>query len=167
MKGHVLGIKKSSLLIASFFVNALAFFALLFVSIFLFKSSSLWFFYLCLFCGQHLLIKAMLFHLDSSCYFGTLLFLVGTLGQIIEFKAGLTFSAVYFLLAFAFASLATYCFFNQKFHLVLFIVFAGNALAWFFYKINFISLGIFIAICLSLVLLFVLKYLISNFAKRS
>lgn len=167
MKGQVFGIKKSSLLIASFIANALAFIVLLFVSIFVFKSYNLWFFYLCFFCGQHLLIKSLLFHLDSSCYFGTLLFLLGGFGQIIELRSLSPFYGVYILLAFAFASFAAYCFFNQKFHLILFIVFFGNALAWFFYKINLISIYIFIAICVSLVLLFVVKYLLTNFSKRS
>lgn len=151
----------------SFLFNSLAFLTFLFLSIFIFKNYYAWFFFFCLFCGLHLITKACLFHLDSSTYFGSLLFLLGGFGLIVHFMSLFAFAPVYYLLAFAFASLFTFLLFNQKFHLVLFIVFLGCALAWFFYKINFISLPIFIAICVALVLLFVLKYLIKNYLRRS
>ncbi len=166
MQGRVLGLKKTLILSISFYLSLLAITVSSTLSIVLMKNYYAWFFFLCLFAGSHLLIKSILFRLDSCCYFGFILLLVGAFGLIVHLMGIMKFASVYYILAFSFASFATYCFYLQRFHLYLFLILLAVDIAWFFYKINFISLYIFIAILGAGVLLFILKYLFKNFLRR-
>ena len=167
MQGRVFKLKKTTILSISFYFAITAFLVSTVLSVVLIRNYYAWFFFFCLFVGLHLLVKSLLFHLDSCCYFGLLLFFIGAFGIIVQFLNLLYFQSVYYLLAFAFASYFTYCFFNQKFHLVLAFSFFLVDVVWFFYKINLVSIWIFIAFVGLIVLSFVLRYLLKNFLKKS
>ncbi len=167
MQGRVFYIKKTTILSISFYSAIISIAASTLLTILLMKNYYIWFDFFCLFSGMHLLIKSMLFRLDSCCYFGSTLFFIGAFGLLIHFLSLFTFQEIYYMLAFSFSSFVTYCFFKQKFQLLISLILFFAALLWFFYKINVIPLWIFIAFLVSLVLLFVVKHLIKNFARRS
>ncbi len=166
MQGRIFHIKKTTILSISFYFAILAFLTAMVLSIVLLKNYYLWFFFFCVFAGGHLIIKSLLFHLDSACYFGSLLFFVGAFGLTINFLHINYFSSVYYILAFSFASYFTYCFFEQHFQLALALILLSIDIAWFFYKINLLSLWIFIAFLTALVLIFVVKFLFKNYLRR-
>lgn len=166
MQGRIFKIKKTTILSFSFYLAILSFIVASVLTIVLLKNYYVWFFFFCLFAGLHLLLKSVLFYLDSCFYFGSLLFLIGAFGLLTHFLNLLYFQSVYYILAFAFSSYFTFCFFNQKFHLIAGVCPFLIDIAWFFYKINMITVWIFIAFVLALVLLFVVKYLLKNYLRR-
>lgn len=167
MEGRVFKIKKTTILSVSFYLAFVLFLLFTLLSIFLFKNYYLWFFFFSLFVGGHLLIKSGLFRLDSSCYFGSVLFWIGVFGIIVNSLGLYLMQSVYYILAFSFASFTTFCFFRQRFHLLLSLILIIIDIAWFCYKIKLIALPIFIAILVTCVLSFAMRYLISNIFKRS
>ncbi len=167
MEGRIFKIKKTTILSVSFHMTFLLFALFTLLSIFLFKNNYLWFFFFCLFIGGHLLIKSSLFRLDSSCYFGSVLFWVGVMGLLVNSLGLYFFQSVYYILAFSFASFTTFCFFRQRFHLLLSLILFIIDIAWFCYKVKLIALWVFIMVLVTCVLSFVIRYLISNVFKRS
>lgn len=166
MRGRILGIKKTTILAISFVLAFVFIIAATFLSTLLYRNYIIWFFFFCLFSGVHLLIKASLFRIDSSCYFGFLLFFVGLTGVLVQILGLFALQSVYFILAFALSSFATFCFFGQKFQLWIAIILFLIDLAWFFYKINLLPFWIFIAILCLGVLSFILKYLIKSYTRK-
>lgn len=166
MRGRIFGIKKSYILLSLLVFVCAVFLSTSLVSIFVFNLYYLWFFIFCLCCGVFQLVKGILFRFDSCFYFGVLLLLVGGIGFYTTFSGDVYFQSVYYILAFAIASYFTYVFFNQKFQLYLSILLYFADLIWLFVKIKFISLGIFLALLFTSVLLFILIYTIINMLSK-
>ena len=146
MRGRIFGVKKTTIMSISFYLAFLLIITSTLLSVFLLKNNFVWFFFLCLFCGLHLLVKAVLFHADSSCYFGSILFFIGGFGLIVHFCGLFYFASVFYISAFALSSFFTFLFFKQVFHLWIAIAIIVSDIAWFFYKINLLPLWIFVAI---------------------
>lgn len=155
MRGRVFGIKKTTILTASFFVNlSLCLFLILF-SIFFWQNYFLWFFIFCFFAGLHAIIKSMLFRLDSACYLGFLLCFLGVAGFTVYFL-DLPFKYFYFMMAAALASFVSFLFTKQKFHIFLGILLFASGLLSFLYCINVLNLAVFLSIYLLFLFIFVL-----------
>ena len=161
MRGRIFGIKKSYILTSAFVLLAAAFLALTLLTILLFKQYYLWFFIFCACCGGYQLLKGVLFHFDSAFYFGILLLSVAGTGFYSTFFNGY-FQSLYYILDFAIASYLTFVFFGQKFQLYLAILLYFVALFWLFFKIKFISIGIFVALTCASVVIFILYYSLVN-----
>lgn len=158
MRGRIFQVKKTTLLALSFCLCCVAF-----VSISLFLAVELkryndWFFVFCTFVGLHFCLRAFLMRVDSSCYLGTTMLLVGLSYFYCNNMGIYNLYSAFILLAFAFGSFFTYCSFKQSFQLALFLslIFATFALA--FYLLNAISVYIFLALLLLCVLLLVCRY---------
>ena len=166
MRGRILGIKKTTWLALSFWSAILFTITATLLSTLLFKNYYIWFYFFCLFSGHHMLIKAILFRVDSSCYFGFLLFFIGLAGILTEIFNYFELQSVFFVLAFSFASFFTFCFFGQRFQFWIALLITFIDLAWFFYKINILPFWFFIAILGACVLLFIVKYLIKSYTRK-
>ncbi len=165
MRGRVLGIKKTNILRCSFFIVWLLIITETVLSIVLLKNNYLWFYGFCLLLGLHLLIKASLFRLDSSCYFGFLLFFIGLSGIFWNFLPISNYIGSMLIFSFFLASFMTFLFYRQRFQLfIAFILFFAGACQLLF-EIKLIPFWISLAIGGVGVLLFILKYLF--FVKRS
>lgn len=161
MRGRILGVKKTTIVSFSFYLTFLFIISSTLLTTLLLKNYFLWFFFLCLFCGTHLLIKAVLFRVDSSCYFGFLLFFIGISG-ILDSFLHITFVSALYIFSFALASFLTFCFFKEFFQFYLGLALFIIGLAWFFYKIYLLPLWIFLAILTACVLLFVIRELVTK-----
>ncbi len=165
MNGRVFGIKKSLILRSSALLFSWAFFAFIFVCIFVLKNPPLWFFGFCLFLGVFELIKGFLFGLDSSLYFGSLLTGIGTVGFIFIYTNTSSYAAFFICLAFILASVVTYIFCKQSLHLILaFSIFFVSLYSLLLAK-NFISTSIFIAFVVPFLVLLVLEMFL-HFKRR-
>ena len=159
MRGRIFTIKKTTLLRLSFIINLVLFIVMSAISFFVIRNYNLWFFMFCIFIGLHLILKSMLFKFDSSCYFGTLLFLLGLM-YIYTIVFNITnFYVVFIVIAFALASFFTGFFFKQSFHYFLSFSLYFVSLDMLFYLINFISIWIFLALLALIVILLICKYL--------
>lgn len=168
MRGRIFHIKKTTILSVSFWLAILLSITAIVLSMVLFQNFNIWFYFFSLFCGIYLSIKSALFGLDSSCYFGSLLTLVGAFGILIDILHLFEIQSVYFLLSFSFASFTTYCFYSQKFQLYIAIALFFVTTAWFLCKINLLSIWIFIAIVVACMLSFIVRYLVQCYrCKRS
>lgn len=166
MRGRILGIKKSYILIAALVLLAVTFLTLTLLTILLFKQYYIWFFILCACCGVYQLLKGTLFRFDSAFYFGILLLSVAGTGFYCTY-CNSYFQSLYYILDFAIASYFTFVFFGQKFQLYLGILLYFVALFWLFFKIKFISIGIFVALTCISVVIFILYYsLVNRWAKK-
>ena len=155
MQGRIFGIKKSTWLKISGGINlSLLVFFILF-SIFFIKNYYLWFFFLCIFTGLHSLIKSFLFKLDSACYFGFLLFLIGVAG-FFAYYFNLDFKYFYFLSAVGVASILTFFFTHQKFQFFFGLLMVISSVLAFMYSNEVLNLAIFLAIYLSFLFIFCL-----------
>ena len=105
MNGRLFGIKKSALLKSFAILGFLSYVTFIFLSIFYFKSPSIWFYGFCLFLGCFEISKAFLFRFDSSLYLGSLLASIGTVCFIFHFTNTSSLAAFYICLAFIIASL--------------------------------------------------------------
>lgn len=159
MKGRVLNIKKTTLLRLSFILNLILYLSLTAVSFVFLGESNNYFFLFCFLVGIHLIIKGMLFRLDSSCYFGNILLFIGVTYFYSLWMNILVVYPVFILCAFAFASLVCVCFFSQPVHLYLavFCLFVSVVLLLYLFKI--ISLPLFLAILVGSVLLLLVRIL--------
>ncbi len=166
MRGRILGIKKSYILLSLLVLVCAVFLSTSLVSIFVFDLYYLWFFIFCLCCGLFQFVKGILFRFDSCFYFGVLLLLVGGVGFYTTFSGFAYFQSVYYILAFMIASYLTYVFFNQKFQLYLSILLYFVDLTWLFVKIKFISVSIFVALLITSVILFILIYTLINILSK-
>lgn len=126
---------------------------LIFFSIFYIKNYYLWFFIFSFFVGTVVLTKSVLFKIDSACYLGFVLTLLGMAGFCTYFF-DLNYKYFYILSAFGVASVLTFFFTHQKFQLFVGILFLGSAICAFLYSNKIINLAIFLAIYLSFLFIF-------------
>ena len=158
MRGRIFSIKKSSLLLCSFILNAIFFVGGSLISYFVFGQTNNWFFLFCISVGLHLLIKSLLFKYDSSCYFGSVIFLLGIFYFYSNALNIFYFYPVFVVLAFAIASLMTFYYFEQPYHLILSLSLFFVTIGLLFFLLNKISIWIFLAISLLGVLLLIVRY---------
>lgn len=160
MRGRIFQVKKTTLLALSF---CLCFVVFVSVSLFLAldrKRYNDWFFVFCTLVGLHFCLRAYLMRVDSTCYLGVTMLLIGLFYFYSKQMGVYNLYPAFILLSFAFGSFFTYCSFKQPFQFTLFLslFFATFALA--FYLINAISLYIFLAFIFLCVLLLVCRYFI-------
>lgn len=158
MTGRIFSIKKSTWLIVSLLINSFLYLGISIPFVVIYKDYNSIFFIFCLVTGFHQVFKSVLFKLDSSCFFGFVLFLVGFFYFYCLFFSLIWLYPSFLVLSFAIASLITGYFYKQSFHifLALSLYFVGLGLLLFLF--NLISLWIFLAILLSGVLLLVIRY---------
>ncbi len=166
MEGRFLRVKKTTLLKIFAGLAFLGFLAFIFISIFFFKTPSLWFFGFCLLLGCFEIIKSTLFKLDSALYLGTLLVGIGSLGLFFHFTNTAQYAPFYIALAFIIASLITFLFCGQKFHLIIVFSIIFVSLYCFLYVKNLINIPILIAFTLPFLLLLITEMLIVCFHKK-
>ena len=165
MKARVFTIKKSTLLNLSLAINFLLFVVASVLFCLFLENYNLWFFLFCVFVGLHLINKSVLFKFDSSCYFGVLLFLIGFLYFVALYFNIFNFYPVFVLSAFSFASLFTYAFFKQPFHLFLALSLFFATIGLLLFLLKFISVWIFVAIIAVSVILLIVRYFTLNRSK--
>ncbi len=164
--GKFLGIKKTYILRTIAIACFLGFLSFVFISIFLFKSPTLWFYAFCVFVGLFELLKAFLFKFDSSVYLGTLLLCIGISGFIFTYTNTEPYSAFYIAISFILASIFTFIFCGQRFHLIIaFSIFFVSIYA-ILYVINLINLPILIAFLVPFLLLLIVEILWLCFHKK-
>lgn len=122
-------------------------------SIFYIKNYYLWFFVFTFFVGIIMLTKSVLFKVDSACYFGFVLLLLGVSGFCAYFF-DLNYKYFYILSAFGAASLLTFFFTHQKFQFFAGVLLTVSATVGFLYSNKIINLAIFLAIYLSFLFIF-------------
>ncbi len=159
MRGRILTIKKTTILKLSFVLNLILFAIMTVLSFVVIKDNDLWFFMFCIFVGLHLIIRSGLFKFDSSCYFGSLLFMVGIFYIYCQGLNIINFFPVFLILAFSISSFVTAFFYKQNFHYYLSFSLYFLSADLLFFMINFISLWFFLAILGVIVLLLVGRYL--------
>ena len=157
MRGRIFTIKKTTILRLSFIINLLLFVASSVISFFVIKNYNLWFFMFCLFIGLHLIIRSFLFKFDSSCYFGFLLLFVGIF-YLYCLLLNLAMYPLFILLSFSIASYLTAFFYKQSFHYFLSISLILVDIGLLLYMINIITIWIFLAIMLAVVILLICRY---------
>ena len=119
MNGRVLTIKKTTWLNLSFALASLVATIGGLLSFFYFKKEYHFFYIFCICTGVHLFVKRILFKLDSACFLGFVLLLIGAFYFYVELFAIFEFFGIFVVLAFYCSSLFVYGFFNQKFHLII------------------------------------------------
>ena len=159
MRGRIFTIKKTTILRLSFILNTLFFIISTLLSFLVIKNYDLWFFTFCIFVGLHLIVRSFLFRLDSSCYFGSLLLLIGAFYIYCLLFDILSFYTVFLTVAFSLASYLTAYFCNQNFHYYLSFSLFFVSIGLMLYLINLISIWIFLAIIAVIMILLVCKYL--------
>lgn len=159
MNGRILGVKKSTVMRISFFINLVLCLFLIFFSIFFWKNYFLWFFVFCFFAGAQTLMKAFLFRMDSATYIGFELLLLGISGFLSYFFA-FPFKPLILLFASGLASLLTFLFTKQQFHVFGGVLMSVSGLVGFLYAIKILNLAIFLAIFLIFLFIFSLTCVI-------
>ena len=165
MASKIAGIKKINILRSIVIINAILFIASIFISIFLLQRPILWFYFFCLFVGIYLLIKSKLYKTDSNCYLGFLLFFVGLFFLINNF---VVFTTNFYLVtsAFCLASLITFIYYNQLFHLFVGVMLLFTMLIYYIYRQNIINIYIFFALILLIVFIFSFIYVKIKISKK-
>lgn len=160
MRGRIFSVKKTTLLALSFAVCLWSFVAISLVLVLDKRRYDDCFFVFCTFVGLHFMFRAFLMKIDSTCYLGVTIFLVGVLYFYAQYMQILSLYPALILLAFAFGSYFTYVRYHQPFQFTMFLslIFATFSLA--FYILNVISLYIFLAFLLLCVLLLLCRYLL-------
>lgn len=159
MKGRIFTIKKTTILRLSFILNVLLFIISSLISFFVIKNYNLWFFMFCIFIGLHLLIRSFLFKFDSSCYFGFLLLFVGGFYLYCLLLKLSAFYPIFLVLAFSLASYFTAFIYHQNFQYFLSFSLIFVSVGLLLYMLNMISIYIFLAIILVVVLLLLCRYI--------
>ena len=144
MEGRVFGMKKSIVLLAVAISMFFCFITMLFLSIFLFKLPSLWFFSFCACVGIYELTKSVLFNIDSSLYLGSLLTSIAFVGFFCLFSSNMTYFPVLIPACFCFSSITVFLFFKQRFHLIHFFYYCYYFLLYYYLH----SLDFFFFFCL-------------------
>lgn len=166
--GRIGNIKKTFILkIGAWITFILALFFILITTLY-FKRYDLWFFEFCFFIGCYFLLKAILYKMDSPCYLGSLLSLVGLLGGIVDYFS-LGFGVVFMLCAVSIASLIVFVAFKQYMHLILASIFMYEGLLNYLFLAKNINLTIFLILNLILlfIFLFICAIIFMNLKKRS
>ena len=158
MKGRVLNIKKTTILRLSFILSIILFVSASVLGGVFLEDKNTWFFFFCFFVGCHLLIKSALFHLDSSCLFGHVLFYIGIFYFYCIWFDIIKFLPVFILLSFAVGCFFTHCIFDRPFQLFLSFSIFFVDIGLLLLIINLISFWIFLAIIVFSVLLLVVRF---------
>lgn len=119
MNGRLFTIKKTTWINLSFTISVLIATIGGLLSFFYFNKEYYFFYIFCLCTGMHLILKSFLFRLDSACFLGILLMLIGFFFFYVNYWEIFNYFGIFVLLAFSAASLFVYYFFNQKFHMVI------------------------------------------------
>ena len=159
MRGRILNMKKTTILRLSFIINSLLFVVLTTISIIFLGKNDNYFFLFCFFVGLHLIVKSMMFKLDSSCYFGSLLFFLAVFYFYSQYLNILYIYPVFVVLCFGNSSLLAFYYFSQPLHGILAFSLFFVAIGLLIYQIKFISLIVFLAIVAVVVLLLVIRFL--------
>lgn len=160
MKGRVFNIKKTTILKLSFVFNAFMSLGLSVFSLSLNGANDDYFFIVCVFLGVHIILKAILFKLDSSCYFGVALFCLGIFYFYSENLLLQPCYPVFLVLAFATASFVVHCCFDRPIHLNVAISLFFASIFTFLFIIKWISLAVFLAFLGGTVLLLSIRLFI-------
>ena len=158
MRSRLLSIKKSTWLISSLILNLSLFAIFTVISFVVIKDYNAWFYVFCFNIGAHLISKSFLFKLDSSCYFGVVLLFIGLFYFVCKYMNLQYFYLVFVIASFAIASLLTYIFYRQPYHLFLSLSLIFVMIGLLLLLINLISIWIFVAIIVGSVLLLILKF---------
>lgn len=156
-KNTLAGIKKINILRTSVILNLFLFAGSVFLAIYLFKIPKLWFFFFCIYVGNYLLTKSYLYKMDSMCYLGFLLVILGSLYLSNSFFA-FADNPILIMGSFAIASLLTFCIFKQKFHLIIAIILLISMALCELYRQNFVNIYIFLSLILVNVFIFLFIY---------
>ena len=157
MEGRIFGVKKINILRASCIVNFSFFVTSIFLSIFVLKVPKYWFDFFMIFVGMYLLTKSYLYKMDSNCYLGFLLLFLGAL-LFTNTYFNLDYVFIAIVLSFAVASILTYLFFKQKFHLVYGINFLFWCLDYYLFRQNYLNIYIFFVLIAIFIFIFSLIY---------
>lgn len=161
MTGRIFRIKKSTIMKAFALLFFLCFLGFIFLSYFVFKKPDLWFYSFCLFLGLFQILKSKLFKYDSSFYLGTLLNGIGISGFVYIFTNTIDFAVFYILLSFVLASVLTYIFCGQRFHLIIAYSLSFAGLYGFLFTKNLITLPVFIAFLTPFLVLLIVEVIFS------
>lgn len=158
MNGRVLKVKKTTLLALSFILCSTLFLGFsLFLGLY-YKRYNDWFFVFCFCVGLHFIFRAWLISVDSSCYLGFSMLLIGLMYFYVYWLDISKLFPSFILLSLAFASFFTYTCYGQPFQFTLFLSLLFVSFATAFYILNVISIGIFLAFIFLSVLLLVCRY---------
>ncbi len=132
--------KKTKILLFCALLLTATFVGLMFVVINNIQLYNYWFSIACLFLGVYTFVYCIMFKLDSSLYYSTLLTTFGLFSFFQKFN-GLTFRFFYpfYILSFSLASFAVFAFFRQKIHFKLFAILAIECILLVMYKTEFLS----------------------------
>lgn len=158
MKGRIFHVKKTTIITLSFVISLCAIIGLGLFSGIKLKHFNAWFFIFCLFVGLHFLLRANLIRVDSNCYLGWTMFLVGAMYFYSKHFEVFELYPAFIVMSFAFGSLFTYFQYKQPFQLTLFFSLIFVTFALTFYILNLISSYFFLAILVLSVLLLVCRY---------
>lgn len=157
MQSRIFGIKKINVLRFVTIINLLLFIVSIFFSIYVLFIPKLWFDFYCVFVGTYLLTKAFLYKSDSNCYFGFLLLFLGAF-LFLNTYFNLDYLFIAIVLSFCLASVMTYLFTHQIFH----IIYGANFLFWCFdyyiFRQEIVNIYIFFVIMATFTFLFSLIY---------
>lgn len=134
--------KKNKILLAFAFLFLITYLILiLFVNINGFYLKNIWFALVCFFIGTYSICYFIMFKMDSSLYYGSLLINISAV-SLIRFIYNLPFKFIYpgYIACFSFASFAVFVFFRQKIHFKLFAFLFVEAILLIGYKIRYLNL---------------------------
>lgn len=166
MEGRLLGIKKSIILTFTAIFMLFSFITLSVLSFTTFKKPELWFYSFCLCVGLYEETKSLTLKIDSSCFIGTLLLWIGTVGFLTSYLPIKEFLPLLMTFSVAAASLTTFVFYKQKYHIIFAFMIMFVSFYWFLLIKKLISLNIFIAFVTSFLLLFIVM-IFTNIKWRS
>ena len=161
MNGRFMGIKKSIILHVTALIMFFSFIAFLFLSIFIFKKSELWFFFFCIFTGIFELVRGFLFRIDNSTYLGLTLSSIGAVGLVAFLTNSVEYLSLLIPSCFCFSSVSTYIIYKQKFHLILAFSICFVTIYGFLLLKKLITFNIFIAFTVTFLILLVIAVLSS------
>ena len=164
MRGRLLGIKKTYLLLASILISLAFFIFSCYFAVLDYRIYDLWFYNFCVSLSIFELSKGFLFKLDSSLYLGFLLLFLGIAGNIFWLTNTTEYAVFYIFSAFSISSIATFIKTGQKFHLIFAYSIIFVSIFGILLKKNFITWPIFIAFVGAFLLLLILEIII--FFKR-
>ena len=158
MKGKILSIKKTTISKLSFIINSVIYLVVTLLSFLIFDIDNFWFFSFLIILGFHLIIKSLLFHLDSYCYFGTTLFIAGLLYLYCYFLKIINFYYIFVIISFSISSFICGYIFEQYFHYIISFSIFFIDIFCFLYALNLISIWIFLAILVLNMLILIGSY---------
>lgn len=161
MTGRILGIKKSFILRTLSILMLFAFITSTYFTTKIYQIYDLWFYNFCLALGIVQLVKSILFKIDSSFYFGTLLILVGISGYIFWLTQTIDYAIFYISVSFMISSIALAIYYKQRFHIIIAFSIFFVEIYGILLKKSLITLPIFVAFVSIFLLLLILEITLS------